>query len=165
MNKLKSIRKKAGISQAKLSKKTNIPLRTIQHWELGNTIKPEKAKILADFFGVTVTYLLGYSDFEDEFDAYIALSDKNQDDDFVYIKSLILKLISKKSLEKIEREYSNSINNFTQESKYTSFLKALDNLRDSDEGKLLIWFSTLDKDDKAMLLSLAESLSNKTNQE
>lgn len=66
MNKLKSIRKKAGISQAKLSKKTNIPLRTIQHWELGNTIKPEKAKILADFFGVTVTYLLGYSDFEDE---------------------------------------------------------------------------------------------------
>lgn len=165
MNKLKSIRKKAGVSQVKLSKETDIPLRTIQHWELGNTIKPEKAKILADFFGVTVTYLLGYSDFEDEFDAYITLSNKNQDDDFVYIKSLILRLISKRSLEKIEREYSNLKDNFTQESKYTSLLKALDSLRDSDEAKLLIRFATLDKDDKAMLLSLAESLSNRTNQE
>ena len=50
MNKLKILRKEYGISQSELSKRTGIPLRTLQHWELGNTIKPEKAKILADFF-------------------------------------------------------------------------------------------------------------------
>ncbi|HEL2527434.1 TPA: helix-turn-helix transcriptional regulator [Streptococcus suis] len=62
MNKLKLIRKKAGVSQVKLSKETDIPLRTIQHWELGNTIKPEKAKILADYFKVPVSTLLGYAE-------------------------------------------------------------------------------------------------------
>ena len=64
MNKLKILRKEYGISQSELSKRTGIPLRTLQHWELGNTIKPEKAKILADFFKISVATLLGYD--EDE---------------------------------------------------------------------------------------------------
>lgn len=40
--------------------------RTIQNWEDGTSnIKPEKAKKLADHFGVSVGYLLGYdNDFE-----------------------------------------------------------------------------------------------------
>lgn len=62
MHNLQAIRKKHGISQAKLSEETKIPLRTLQHWELGNTIKPEKAKLLADYFKVPVSTLLGYDD-------------------------------------------------------------------------------------------------------
>lgn len=40
--------------------------RTYIYWEQGERqIKPEKAKVLADYFGVTVGYLLGYEDIED----------------------------------------------------------------------------------------------------
>lgn len=63
MNKLKELRKDKGLSQKALSKETGVPLRTLQSWENRESqIKPEKAQQLADYFGVSVGYLLGYSD-------------------------------------------------------------------------------------------------------
>lgn len=61
MNKLKELRKEKGLTQKKLSKEIGIPLRTIQNWENGESnIKPEKAEELADYFGVSISVLLGY---------------------------------------------------------------------------------------------------------
>ncbi|HEL1565292.1 TPA: helix-turn-helix transcriptional regulator [Streptococcus suis] len=61
MNKLKELRKERNLTQKELSVETGIPYRTIQRWENGETtIKQDKAQELADYFGVSVGYLLGY---------------------------------------------------------------------------------------------------------
>lgn len=63
MNRLKALRKDKKISQSKLSKEINVNLRTIQRWEDGvNQIKPGKAQQLADYFEVSIGYLLGYDE-------------------------------------------------------------------------------------------------------
>lgn len=63
MNRLKKLRKEKGLSQKAFSEDIGVSYRTIQNWENGESqIKPDKAQALADFFGVNVGYLLGYSD-------------------------------------------------------------------------------------------------------
>lgn len=63
MNRLKELRKKTGFTQKSFSKEIGIPLRTLQNWENGESnIKPEKAELLAEYFNVPVSYLLGYDD-------------------------------------------------------------------------------------------------------
>lgn len=60
MNRLKSLRKEVGLSQGELAEEVGVSYRTIQNWENGvNQIKPDKAQLLADYFGVEVSYLLG----------------------------------------------------------------------------------------------------------
>lgn len=69
MNNLKILREEAGLSQNKLIEEIakppynlKISRRTLQYWESGERdIKSDKAQELADFFGVSVAYLLGYS--------------------------------------------------------------------------------------------------------
>lgn len=61
MNRLKELRKEKKLTQEELAKKIGVHCRTLQNWENGvNTIKPDKAQTFADFFGVSVSYLLGY---------------------------------------------------------------------------------------------------------
>lgn len=63
MNRLKELRKAKKLSQKELAEETDIPYRTLQRWENGESqIKPEKAEKLADFFGVSIAHLLGYDD-------------------------------------------------------------------------------------------------------
>lgn len=61
MNRLKELRKDKKLTQVEFSKEIKIPYRTIQSWENEESqIKPEKAQQLADYFEVSVGYLLGY---------------------------------------------------------------------------------------------------------
>lgn len=61
MNKLKQLRKKAGLSQSDIADKLNISVKTVSRWEnLETDIKPNKAEKLADLLGVSVPILLGY---------------------------------------------------------------------------------------------------------
>lgn len=61
MNRLKQLRKENGLTQQELSEVIAAPARTIQRWENGeNQIKANRASQLADYFGVSVGYLLGY---------------------------------------------------------------------------------------------------------
>ena len=63
MNRLKELRKEKKLTQKELAEKTDIPYRTLQRWENGETdIKSDKANELAKLFNVSVSYLLGYSD-------------------------------------------------------------------------------------------------------
>lgn len=49
------------MTQQELAEAVSIPKRTIQRLENNESqIKPEKAQLLADYFGVEVPYLLGY---------------------------------------------------------------------------------------------------------
>lgn len=63
MNRLKELRQAKKLTQQEMALELHTPLRTYQRWENGESqIKPEKAEKLADFFGVSVGYLLGYDD-------------------------------------------------------------------------------------------------------
>lgn len=162
-NRLQELRKEKGLSQKALADKLNIPFRTYQRWEAGGTtIKSDKSQQLADYFGVSVGYLLGYSEFDDHLDAYLALYNENNNNDLLYAESLVLSWISQDTFSKIKNEYNNQNAVTGQVLNYTALLRAIDNLRESDESKLLIWFASLDKNDKMALLNLAESLSSKT---
>ena len=61
--KLKELRKLHNVSQEELSKKLSVTEKTISRWENEKTqIKPDKAQKLAEYFNVSVAYLLGYID-------------------------------------------------------------------------------------------------------
>ena len=69
MNRLKELRQEKKLSQKELAKTIGVHYRTLQNWENGESqIKPDKAKKLADFFGVSVGYLLAYTDDEKIYD-------------------------------------------------------------------------------------------------
>ena len=62
MNRLKILRKEKKLTQDELAHEIGVSKITILRWENGERqIKPEKAKQLADFFVVSVGYLLGYT--------------------------------------------------------------------------------------------------------
>lgn len=70
MNRLKELRKEKGLTQQALADDIGVTKRTYIYWEQGQRdIKSDKAQQLAEYFGVSVGYLLGYSDFvsKDEF--------------------------------------------------------------------------------------------------
>ena len=63
MNRLKELRQEKKLSQKELAENIGVHYRTLQNWENGESqIKPEKAQQLADFFGVSDGYLLGYEE-------------------------------------------------------------------------------------------------------
>lgn len=63
MNRLKELRKEKKLTQKELADIAEVSKRTLAYWEKGETnIKPDKAQKLADYFGVSVGYLLGYDD-------------------------------------------------------------------------------------------------------
>lgn len=69
MNRLKELRLnkeengKVGVTQQEIADKIGVTKRTYIYWEKNERqIKPEKAQLLADYFGVNVGYLLGYTD-------------------------------------------------------------------------------------------------------
>lgn len=66
MNRLKELRQAKKLTQQELADYMQITRRGYQKWESGESqIRLGKAKKLADFFGVSVGYFLGYdNDFE-----------------------------------------------------------------------------------------------------
>ncbi|HFI0429011.1 TPA: helix-turn-helix domain-containing protein [Streptococcus suis] len=67
MNRLKILRKEKGETQDQVAEIAGVSKRSYIYWENGERqIKPDKAQGLADHFGVSVGYLLGYSDFREE---------------------------------------------------------------------------------------------------
>lgn len=62
MNRLKILRKEKGETQDQVAEVAGVSKRSYIYWENGERqIKPDKAQALADHFGVTEGYLLGYS--------------------------------------------------------------------------------------------------------
>lgn len=85
MNKLKELRQEKKLSQKELAKKIGVHYRTLQNWENGESqIKPDKAQALADYFGVSVGYLLGYSENPQRYDDEIILTNSRTDRIFTH---------------------------------------------------------------------------------
>jgi len=63
MNRLAHLRKEKNILQIDLAKELNISQGTLSNWERGiHDIDQEYLKILANYFDVTIDYLLGVTD-------------------------------------------------------------------------------------------------------
>lgn len=63
MTRLRELQRAKKLTQQELADIAEVSKRTIHNWEDGTSnIKLEKAKKLADYFGVSVGYLLGYDD-------------------------------------------------------------------------------------------------------
>ncbi|HFI0738990.1 TPA: helix-turn-helix domain-containing protein [Streptococcus suis] len=79
-NRLKTLRKEKGDNQSVIASLLGVNVKTVSRWEKGeNEIKLAQANMLANHFGVSVEYLLGYSDFrtvKDEFENEIKKQDK-----------------------------------------------------------------------------------------
>ena len=61
MNNLKLLRKSRGMTRVELAEKIKVTKLTILNWEHGtHEIKGSNAKKLADYFNVSIPYLLGY---------------------------------------------------------------------------------------------------------
>ena len=61
-NRLKELRKQAELTQEELSQKVGVIRKTVSNWERGfSRINPEHAKKLANYFQVSIGYLLGVS--------------------------------------------------------------------------------------------------------
>ena len=101
MNRLKELRKQKGLTQQGLADEISVSKITVLRWENEERqIKPEKAQQLADYFGVSVGYLLGFTDnkkvYDDEkvnidYDGriWVYSNKRNKDEDFqVFIKCL-----------------------------------------------------------------------------
>ena len=74
MNNLKKLRKDKGLTQQELSQEMETTKLTISNWENEkHTIKADKAQQLADYFGVSVGYLLGYSNNPKRYDDEIVM--------------------------------------------------------------------------------------------
>lgn len=68
MNRLKELRKEKGLTQVELANIVNVSKITVLRWENEERqIKPDKAQQLADYFGVSVGFLLGYESNEQEY--------------------------------------------------------------------------------------------------
>lgn len=101
MNRLKELRQKKGDTQEVVAKAMGVTRRGYQKWENEESqIKSDKAQQLADYFGVSVGYLLGFTDnktvYDDEkvnidYDGriWVYSKERNKDEDFqVFINCL-----------------------------------------------------------------------------
>lgn len=62
MNRLKELRRQKGIKQGEIAELLHITQGAVSQWELGRTnMDYQYAKVLAEYFGVTVPYILGES--------------------------------------------------------------------------------------------------------
>lgn len=60
---LKELRKERGISQVEIAKMLNMSKMAVSHWEKGNSEPSiEQLKVLAQFFDVSIDYLVGFTD-------------------------------------------------------------------------------------------------------
>ena len=115
MNRLKELRKRDKITQVAFAKDNGIPLRTLQSWENGESqIKEEKAKQLADIFGVSVGYLLGYSEYRDS-QELVQKTHENYPVDLAWKVSSVVSQFGELPLEKIKTTYGETLSNSLME--------------------------------------------------
>ncbi|CYT78438.1 XRE family transcriptional regulator [Streptococcus suis] len=115
MNRLKKLRQEKKLSQKELADYLGINEKTISRWENGERqIKPDKAQKLADYFGVHIGYLLGYSLSRENM--LVALGpytvDEDGDEDFDYdVYTALSDVLGVDNLEKIKNTVSVELNN------------------------------------------------------
>ena len=69
MNRIRILRKRRGLSQAQVAAQLKVHQTAVSQWETGRTDPDmDSARMLSDFFGVSIDYLLGHDTQRDEID-------------------------------------------------------------------------------------------------
>ena len=115
MNRLKELRQEKGDTQEDVAKAMGVTRRGYQNWENGESqIKPEKAQQLADYFGVSIGYLLGYSEYRELEKALDKTIFSNSPEVETFLNQEIKELIGervKKFYEYIDKQFYESYKN------------------------------------------------------
>ena len=192
-NRIRTLRQEHGKTQEQLANEIGVKKLTISRWENAENVslKQDKAQQLADIFGVSIAYLLGY---EDNFiETVKELSQKNGSDE-AFFKAFrayyelkmadgterILILKGEDFLNRYREEILKSlIPNFNELSKhdiekYLSDDKIINEAEQKlndflftlgslnpQEVQLLVNFIFLSEEDKQIVLNLLKSLSDK----
>ena len=192
-NRIRTLRQEHGKTQEQLANEIGVKKLTISRWENAENVslKQDKAQQLADIFGVSIAYLLGY---EDNFiETVKELSQKNGSDE-AFFKAFrayyelkmadgterILILKGEDFLNRYREEILKSlIPNFNELSKhdlekYLSDDKTINEAEQKlndflftlgtlnpQETQLLVDFISLSHKDKQIVLNLLKSLSDK----
>ena len=168
MNRLKELRKSKKLTQIELADEIKIPYRTLQRWENEETqIKKDKAKQLADYFGVSEGYLLGYNDSID----YISKKTLKALDKFKeqgIVDYLDIERISE--ADEIIKDFLGDQDKFkryqeTQPLQLSMIIKNLleiDNIKQTSYANLLLNYQVLEEYDQERILDLTNSLADKT---
>lgn len=197
-NRLKVLRTEKGLTQDQLAEVINKRLKenekpiskmVISNWENNkHTIKPEKAQILADFFGISVSSLLGYGDelmtfnsgaeFEEYRNNFTKRINTKERLEKKLGKSTEQYKLDKKTIEKIElikqrinQKYGTNSHGIPAYDALVAgigendfFIRLFDALLDFDELKeteisdLLYKYLILDNDSKHLILELINKL-------
>ena len=161
MNRLKELRKEKKLSQKEIAKEMSISEKTLSRWENGESqIKPEKAKQLADYFGVSVGYLLGYSEYRDSQEASFHLNKINPNDPYNLVRARICSILGDDLMEELERQYVTGYDE-PDYSNLISFLSAVNQLSYTDEEELLLNYGILPKEDKKIIKNLVSDMAEK----
>lgn len=115
MNRLKELRQEKKLTQQELANEIGVTKRTYIYWEKSERqIKPEKAQQLADYFGVNVGYLLGYSEYRELEKALDKTIFSNYPDVETFLTQEIKELIGERTkdfYEYIDKQFYESYKN------------------------------------------------------
>lgn len=134
MNRLKQLRKEKGLTQQKVADEIGVTKRTYIYWENEESqIKTNKASQLADYFGVSVGYLLGYEPESEQVSNYqkikICFSDGEE-------LSFLVRNFTEKELTKITSQFNNGnlmrIRNLSVNPKNVNYFY-VDDFKESEE--------------------------------
>ena len=171
MNRLKELRQKKGDTQEDVAKVMGVTRRGYQKWENGESqIKPEKARQLADYFGVNVAYLLGFEDKQN----ILKIIQSNE------FKKL-LNDIDIKKINELGSAYKNVEEHINNPVKYNNFGKGLlnhipsymftieelinaDKENNTNFADILINYISLNDYDKKIAFDLVQKLSERDNE-
>ena len=161
MNRLKDLRQEKKLSQKELAENIGVHYRTLQNWENGESqIKPEKAQQLADYVGVSVGDLLGYSEYRDSQEASFHLNKINPNDPYNLVRARICSILGDDLMEELERQYVTGYDE-PDYSNLISFLSAVNQLSYTDEEELLLNYGILPKEDKKIIKNLVSDMAEK----
>lgn len=181
----KEFKDKIGMTQQEIADEIGVTKRTYIYWEQGERpIKPDKAKQLADFFGVSVGYLLGFTEskvdketenidherFTKGFDKILSLTGYTSQEELV--SSLTQSLNSEKfaenfisensslTQEELHERYSEAVEQQVQQilGELSILSIALSYLND-EASELLTIFFFLSDDEREKLLEIARVFS------
>ena len=134
MNRLKQLRKEKGLTQQEVADEIGVTKRTYIYWENGESqIKTNKASQLADYFGVSVGYLLGYEPESEQVSNYqkIKICFSNGEE-----LSFLVRNFTEKELTKITSQFNNGnlmkIRNLSVNPKNVNYFY-VDDFKESEE--------------------------------
>ena len=137
MNRLKQLRKEKGLTQQKVADEIGVTKRTYIYWENEESqIKTTKASQLADYFGVSVGYLLGYEPESEQASNYqkIKICFSNGEG-----LSFLVRNFTEKELTKITSQFNNGnlmrIRNLSVNPKNVNYFFVEENEELEDDGR------------------------------